>query len=148
MGRTSSDFSVLGKFPPLKQVLKFWLKNPIGIFRILSNIYNGAFLYGPKYASAHLLKGLHKTFWDTTKTCNFIKKRLQLRCFLVKFAKILKTPFFIEHLRWLLLHFLALKRLWKTLQTLITSLKHCKGDMKNFEHKFFCYNFNGHKRVQ
>ena len=34
---------------------------------------------------------------------NFIKKRLQHRCFPVKFAKFLRTPFFTEHLRWLLL---------------------------------------------
>ena len=34
----------------------------------------------------------------------FIKKRLQHRCFLVNITKILRTPFFIEHL-WLLLPF-------------------------------------------
>ena len=33
-----------------------------------------------------------------------IKKRLQHRCFPVKFAIFLRTPFFIEHLRWLLLN--------------------------------------------
>ena len=37
------------------------------------------------------------------KACNFIKKRLQPRCFPVKFAKFLRTPFFTEHLRWMLL---------------------------------------------
>ena len=38
------------------------------------------------------------------KACNFIiKKRLQHRCFPVKFVKFVKTLFFIEHLRWLLL---------------------------------------------
>ena len=36
------------------------------------------------------------------KAWNIIKRRLQHRCFPVKFAKILRTPFFIEHLRWLL----------------------------------------------
>ena len=35
--------------------------------------------------------------------CNFIKKRLQPRWFLVNIAKFLRTAFFIEHLRWLLL---------------------------------------------
>ena len=35
--------------------------------------------------------------------CNFIKKRLEHRCFLVNIAKILKTAFFIEHLQWLIL---------------------------------------------
>ena len=37
------------------------------------------------------------------RPCNIIKKRIQHRCFLVKFAKLLWTPFFTEHLRWLLL---------------------------------------------
>ena len=37
------------------------------------------------------------------QNCNFIKKRLQNRCFSVKFAKFLITSFFTEHLQWLLL---------------------------------------------
>ena len=35
--------------------------------------------------------------------CNFIKKRLQHRRFPVKFANFLRTSFFTEHLRWLIL---------------------------------------------
>ena len=37
-----------------------------------------------------------------SKACNFVKKRLQRRCFPVKFLKFLRTSFFSEHLRWLL----------------------------------------------
>ena len=37
------------------------------------------------------------------QACNFIKKRLQHRCFPMKFAKFLRTPIFTEHLQWLLL---------------------------------------------
>ena len=37
------------------------------------------------------------------KVCNFIKKRLQHRCFPVEFHKFLRASFFTEHLRWLLL---------------------------------------------
>ena len=37
--------------------------------------------------------------------CNSIKKRLQYRCFSVKFTKFLRTPFFIGKLQWLLLRF-------------------------------------------
>ena len=37
------------------------------------------------------------------KVCNFIKNRLQHRCFPMKFANFLRTPFFIEHFWWLLL---------------------------------------------
>ena len=36
-------------------------------------------------------------------SCNFIKKRLQHRCFLLKFAKFFMNTFFAEHLRQLLL---------------------------------------------
>ena len=32
-----------------------------------------------------------------------LKKRLQYRCFPVNFAKLLRTPLFLQHLRWLLL---------------------------------------------
>ena len=32
-----------------------------------------------------------------------LKKKLQQRCSTVNFAKFLKTPFFTEHFRWLLL---------------------------------------------
>ena len=39
------------------------------------------------------------------KACNSIKKRLQYRCFPVRFAKFLRRPFFTEQLQWLLLRF-------------------------------------------
>ena len=42
-------------------------------------------------------------FLISLKVCNFIKKRLQHRCFPVKFAKFLRTPFFTEHMRGLFL---------------------------------------------
>ena len=38
-----------------------------------------------------------------SKTCVLIKNRLRHRCFSVNFVKIFRTPFFIEHLQWLLL---------------------------------------------
>ena len=37
------------------------------------------------------------------QACNFIKMRLEHKCFPVKFAKLLRAPFFTEHLQWLLL---------------------------------------------
>ena len=40
------------------------------------------------------------------QACSFIKIRLQHRCFSVKLAKSLRTHFFKEHLRWLLLYIL------------------------------------------
>ena len=42
------------------------------------------------------------------QACNFIRKKLKHKCFPVKFTKFLRTPFFTEHLRLLLLNF----RLW------------------------------------
>ena len=49
----------------------------------------------------------------TLRPETLFKKRLWHRYFPVNFAKILKTPFFIEHLRWLLLY--LSKKLKKTL---------------------------------
>ena len=47
-----------------------------------------------------MLEGFfHKV--ENQKACNFIKKRLHQRYFLVNFAEFLRTAFFIEHLRWL-----------------------------------------------
>ena len=40
------------------------------------------------------------------QSCDFIKRRLQHRCFLVNIPKFLRTSFFTEHLWWLLLNFL------------------------------------------
>ena len=37
------------------------------------------------------------------KTCKFVKKILQQRCFSVNFLKFLRVPFLIEYLQWLLL---------------------------------------------
>ena len=38
------------------------------------------------------------------RLATFLKKRLWHRCFSVNLAKFLRTPFFTEHLRWLLLY--------------------------------------------
>ena len=38
------------------------------------------------------------------RPATWLKKRLWHRCFPVNFAKFLRTPFLIEHLRWLLLY--------------------------------------------
>ena len=48
---------------------------------------------------------LHSLFNEVAgpEACGFIKERLQYRCFPVNFAKFLRTRFFTEQLRWLLL---------------------------------------------
>ena len=53
------------------------------------------------YIRKHLCWSLFNKFGGL-QACNFVKRRLQHRCFPVKFAKFLRTPFFTEHLRWLL----------------------------------------------
>ena len=42
---------------------------------------------------------------NTRRPATLLKKRLWHRCFPVNFVKFLRTPFFIEHLWWLLLMF-------------------------------------------
>ena len=49
-----------------------------------------------------LVPGGNKWPYVLKKTCSL--KRLRLRYFPVNFAKLLRTPFFIEHLRWMQLN--------------------------------------------
>ena len=39
-----------------------------------------------------------ESVFNKSKACNFVKKRLQHRCYLVKFAKYLRILFFTENL--------------------------------------------------
>ena len=58
--------------------------------------------------------------------CNFIKKRDSgHRCFPVNFVKFLRTPFCIEHLRWLLLahKHLQAEKWYKTTQIVLKNIK-------------------------
>ena len=64
------------------------------------------------------------------KACNFIKKRLQHRCFPVRFEKFLRTPFFTENLWWLLLITNWSLRISKDSTHRRCSVK--KGDLRNF----------------
>ena len=50
------------------------------------------------------------------KPCNFIKRRLQYCFFPVKFAKLLRTAFFTEYLRWLLPFFIKYERIRRKLR--------------------------------
>ena len=58
----------------------------------------------------------------------FIKKRLQHRCFPVKFVKLLRTFIFTEYLRWLLSDSPIPRRAWDVTQNLYFSIHqplHC-----------------------
>ena len=54
-----------------------------------------------KFTLKHLCQSL---FFAGLRSATLLKKRLWHRCFSVKFVKFLRTPFFIEHLWWLLLN--------------------------------------------
>ena len=54
----------------------------------------------PKTTGKHLWQSL---FFNKVGPAILLKKRLWYRCFPVNFAKILRTPFFMEHLWWLFL---------------------------------------------
>ena len=59
-----------------------------------------------KFRQIHRKTPVSQSFFKKScrsQACNFIKKTLQHMCFPVNLAKFLRTPFFIEHLRWLLL---------------------------------------------
>ena len=62
------------------------------ISKTFRKFYRKTFVFGPLFKK---IAGL--------KAHNFIKKRLQHNCFPGKPAKFLRTPFFTEHLHWLLL---------------------------------------------
>ena len=49
-------------------------------------------------ASAMQKQSLADVLQNTCQVCNFIRKRLQHRCLLMKFTKSLRTPFFTEHI--------------------------------------------------
>ena len=73
------------------------------------------------------------------KACNFIKKRLQRRCFPVKFAKFLRTPILKNICERLLLvlitpFFNVSKILWRALCIILEALS---KDMKNRRTQFF-----------
>ena len=55
------------------------------------------------FKGKHLCQSLFFNKVAGLRPATLLKKRLWHRCFPVKFAKFLRTPFFIEHLWWLLL---------------------------------------------
>ena len=57
-----------------------------------------------KFPGKHLCQSLFFNKVAGLRPGTLLKKRLWHRCFPVNFAKFLRTSFFIEHLRWLLLN--------------------------------------------
>ena len=56
-----------------------------------------------RYSSKYVFLEILQISQENLKACDFIKKRLQNRCFPLKFVKFLRAPIFTEHLRRLLL---------------------------------------------
>ena len=56
-----------------------------------------------KFTEKHLCQSLFFNKVADLRSAALLKKRLWHRCFPVNFEKFLRTPFIIEHLRWLLL---------------------------------------------
>ena len=56
-----------------------------------------------KFTGKHLCRSLFFNKVAGLRSATLLKKRLWHRCFPVDFEKFLRTPFFIEHLWWLLL---------------------------------------------
>ena len=68
------------------------------------------------FTGKHLCWSLFLINMQAWRPATLLKKRVQHRFFPVKFAKNLRTPFFIEHVRWLLLeisHELCLYCIWE-----------------------------------
>ena len=57
-----------------------------------------------KFTGKHLCQNLFFNKVAGLRPVTLLKKRLWHRCFPVNFVKFLRTPFFIEHLWWLLLY--------------------------------------------
>ena len=61
-----------------------------------------------KFTGKHMSPSLFFNKVAGLRPATLLKKRLWQRCFLVNFAKFLRTPFLIEHLRWLLLYLMLI----------------------------------------
>ena len=95
-----SDFSE-NEIPDLNSLKPFEFERKTNIGDINSsssdNEEEGA-EYKVSGASGVQKQSLADVLQNRCQACNFIKKRLQHRCFPMKFTKSLRTPFFTEHL--------------------------------------------------
>ena len=63
----------------------------------------GVLKYFAKFTGKHLCQSLFFNKAAGLRAATLLKKKLWHRSFPVNFVKFLRTPFFTEHLRWLLL---------------------------------------------
>ena len=72
-----------------------------------------------------------KYLYQSLRPATLLKRRLWHRCFSVNFAKFLRTPFFIEHIRWLLLNLISGPSLYPLFWSLTTAIKDVTHTEKN-----------------
>ena len=77
---------------------RFYKKGVLEKYSVLKNF--------TKFTGKHLCQSLFFNNVTGQGPPTLLKKSLWHRCFPVNFAKLLRTPIFVEHLRWLLLHVL------------------------------------------
>ena len=68
------------------------------------------------------------------KACNFIKKETLTQVFPVNFAKFVRTPFFTEHLRWLLLRE---HKLLHNFRNSLSPICNCRNAIESTKHCLF-----------
>ena len=68
----------------------------------------GVFRNFVKFTGKHLRQGLFFNKVAGLRPATLLKKRLWCRCFPVNFTKFLRTPFFKEHICWLLLNYVII----------------------------------------
>ena len=69
----------------------------------------------PKFTGKHQRQGVFFNKVAGLRPATLLKKRLWRRCFPANFTEFLRTSFFIEHLRWLLLRIETIKNGWISL---------------------------------
>ena len=78
----------------------------------------GVFENLAKFSGKHLFHSLFINKVAGLRSSTLLKRRLWHRCFPVNFAKFLRTPFFIQHLWWLLLFVIYLFVKWGSMKHL------------------------------
>ena len=78
------------------------------------------------FTEKHLRRILFIVKFQSFRPATLLKRNSNLRCFPVSIAKFLRTAFFIEHLRWLLLPFTTTFRnyYWKDRLVILFTLTH------------------------
>ena len=74
------------------------------IYLLLYNLHDCTFKNFAKLTGKHLYLSLFFKDASGLQSIALLKQRLRYSCFPVNFAKFLRMPFFIEHLRWLFLY--------------------------------------------